>query len=83
MNINVGESQVIINEQINTQNSINRKTNIKELGYNFAKRAMDIIGGVFGVLALVPLTIIIYIANLISKDKGPIFYSQAYYPTVF
>lgn len=76
MNINVGESQVIINEQINIPKSISKKVNIKELGYRFAKRAMDIIAGVIGVITLIPLTIIIYIANLISKDKGPIFYTE-------
>lgn len=76
MNINVGESQVIINEQINIPKSISKKVNIKELGYRFAKRAMDIIVGVIGVITLIPLTIAIYIANIILKDKGPVFYSQ-------
>ncbi len=40
------------------------------------KRMMDIVGGFFGTLLLVPLTIGIYIANLIVNDKGPIFYAQ-------
>lgn len=40
------------------------------------KRAMDIIGGFFGTLLLLPLTVVIYIANLIVKDKGPVFYAQ-------
>ncbi len=40
------------------------------------KRIMDIIGGFLGTLILVPLTFIIYIANLIVNDKGPIFYAQ-------
>lgn len=40
------------------------------------KRFVDIIGGIFGVIALIPLTIGIYIANLIIGDKGPIFYTQ-------
>lgn len=40
------------------------------------KRTIDIIGGVFGILALIPLTLIISIANVISGDKGPIFYTQ-------
>ncbi len=40
------------------------------------KRMMDIVGAFFGTLLLVPLTIGIYIANLIVKDKGPIFYAQ-------
>lgn len=42
----------------------------------FIKRLIDIVGGLVGILALIPLTIGIYIANLICKDKGPIFYSQ-------
>lgn len=42
----------------------------------FAKRLLDILGGLVGVIALVPLTLIIWIANLIFKDKGPIFYTQ-------
>ena len=40
------------------------------------KRMMDIIGGVLGTLILIPLTVTIYIANLIVNDKGPIFYAQ-------
>lgn len=40
------------------------------------KRIIDIVGGICGVIALVPLTIGIYIANLTSGDKGPVFYTQ-------
>ncbi len=40
------------------------------------KRAIDIIGGICGVLGLIPLTIGIWIANKICKDNGPIFYTQ-------
>lgn len=40
------------------------------------KRTIDIIASIFGIIALIPLTIGIYIANLICKDNGPIFYSQ-------
>lgn len=40
------------------------------------KRIIDIIGGLIGTIALIPLTIIIYISNLLSKDKGPLFYCQ-------
>ncbi len=40
------------------------------------KRFMDILGGGIGVLTLVPLTLIIWIANRIAKDNGPIFYTQ-------
>ena len=41
-----------------------------------AKRFIDIIGGIVGTLALIPITIVLYIANFISGDKGPVFFSQ-------
>lgn len=40
------------------------------------KRTIDIIGSLVGIILLIPLTIIVYIANIIEKDKGPIFYTQ-------
>lgn len=76
MNINIDESQVIINKQINIQESISKKVNIKDFGYRFAKRTMDIFAGLIGVITLIPLTVIIYIANFITKNKGPIFYTE-------
>lgn len=40
------------------------------------KRTIDIIGGVTGIITLIPLTLAIYIAKLIKNDKTPIFYLQ-------
>lgn len=40
------------------------------------KRLIDILGGGIGALTLIPLTLIIWIANKIVKDNGPIFYTQ-------
>lgn len=42
----------------------------------FAKRSIDIIVGIFGILLLIPLTFIIWIAKLITRDYGSIFYLQ-------
>lgn len=44
--------------------------------YSFFKRIIDIIGSVIGIVVLVPLTLGVYIARLVTKDKGPIFYTQ-------
>lgn len=41
-----------------------------------AKRGIDIIGGIVGAIILIPLTLIIYIANKVAKDNGPIFFCQ-------
>lgn len=42
----------------------------------FVKRGMDIVGALVGIALLIPITIIIAIANIISGDKGPLFYSH-------
>ena len=41
-----------------------------------AKRALDILGAIVGIIALIPLTIFIWIANFVTGDRGPLFYSQ-------
>lgn len=52
-----------------------RKTVICEME-EIIKRLFDMIAGVLGLILIIPLTIIIYIANLICGDKGKIFYTQ-------
>lgn len=54
---------------------INEKDIEKNL-YKLIKRIVDIIGALIGCVILVPLTIFIWIANLISGDKGPVFFAQ-------
>ena len=65
-----------VNESTPVNTTINRKRLIVKIE-NIIKRMIDIIGGLVGVIALIPLTIIIYIARKILKeDDGPIFYDQ-------
>ena len=52
------------------------QSKIKRKFERIVKRFIDILGGIFGSLALIPLTLIIFLANFISGDRGPIFYSQ-------
>ena len=56
----------------NSLSSENRLKKIKEQ----TKRSMDIVGGVVGVILLVPITIGITIAKIVLNDKGSIFYMQ-------
>lgn len=44
--------------------------------YDILKRLFDIIFGIVGFIVLIPLTIIVFILNLINKENGPIFYKQ-------
>lgn len=40
------------------------------------KRFIDIIGGLVGTIALIPITGVLYIANILVGDKGPVFFTQ-------
>lgn len=44
--------------------------------YKFVKRTVDIIASIFGIILLVPITIIVCILNFFTKNKGPIFFVQ-------
>ena len=52
------------------------KSKIKRKFESIVKRTVDIFGGIVGAIALIPLTLIIWIANFISGDRGPLFFSQ-------
>lgn len=52
------------------------KTEINKKMYKIVKRIIDIIGALLGCLVLLPLTLCVWIANLIAKDNGPVFYVQ-------
>ena len=84
MNINLAHEEVDMDDGI-VANIYALPTVIKETpqirqsegqGYRILKRTTDIIGSLFGIMMLVPMTIGMYIANLIVGDNGPIFYSQ-------
>lgn len=57
------------------QKNIN-KSKIYTFFEKIIKRLMDVMGALIGILLLIPVTIIIAIANRIAKDKGPVFYTQ-------
>ncbi len=44
--------------------------------YKILKRAIDILSAILGLIILCPLIVIVFIANKISKDNGPIFFMQ-------
>lgn len=40
------------------------------------KRGVDFLGGLLGTIILVPVTAVVFIANKVVKDNGPLFYTQ-------
>ena len=78
MNVQANSEEVAnVNDDINIiEKNINiRKINIQI--YLAIKRFIDIIGALIGIIVLVPVTLLIYIASIILKENdGPLFYSQ-------
>lgn len=67
---------------LNGENVDNIKMNIKLKEsnnvniYKISKRAIDILASIVGLIILCPLIVIVFIANKIAKDDGPIFFVQ-------
>ena len=67
----------IIENEIDLENNIDSKLEKKSILYLFTKRIIDILGGLIGLILLIPVTILIKIVRIIIKENdGPIFYSQ-------
>ena len=64
------ETKTLALEVYNPKSKISKKINL------ILKRIVDIIGAIVGIIFLVPITIVIFIANIISGDFGPLFYSH-------
>jgi len=69
VNANIGATKVMEEIDIN-------KGEISKRIYKIFKRFVDIIGALVGCIVLLPLTLGIWIANIIAKDNGPVFYVQ-------
>lgn len=67
---------------LNGENVDNIKMNIKLKEsnnvniYKISKRAIDILASIVGLIILCPLIVIVFIANKLGKDDGPIFFVQ-------
>ena len=74
-NIEINANDVEMLQLIPLEENIYRSKIIIKIE-KIIKRFIDIIGSLFGIIMLIPLTIGIYMANLIVKDNGPVFYYQ-------
>lgn len=61
------------NELIKHDVDVQEKTNIL---YIILKRTVDILVGLIGTILLIPISFIVKIAFIITKDQGPLFFKQ-------
>lgn len=79
MSPNIANDNAVLSENILVTSQIVKGTKrlVQEnKSYICVKRGIDILGSLVGITCLVPITLIVYIANIIAKENGPIFYTQ-------
>ena len=75
-NYNIALDRNVVDDKPQVNATI-RKNKVGIKIENIVKRVIDICGGLIGTIALIPLTIIIYIARIVlHENDGPIFYDQ-------
>ena len=75
-NYNIALDRNVVDDKSQVNATI-RKNKIGIKIENIVKRVIDIGGGLIGTIALIPLTIIIYVARIaMHENDGPIFYDQ-------
>lgn len=52
------------------------KDSVKVKIYHFIKRLFDIVGSSIGIILLVPIVLIVKIANILTGDFGPVIFTQ-------
>lgn len=79
MSLKLEGNNAILSTEIEIETQANKIQNIKnnKIIYKAIKRMVDIIGGIVGIILLIPITGVLYIVNLFSKEnKGPLFFEQ-------
>lgn len=78
MGINVNSNNAVLTQEVELETpEISKVKNKTKILYKLIKRIVDIMGGLVGIILLIPITIVLYIVTLFSKEnKGPLFFEQ-------
>lgn len=79
--MDIGQSNLSVLENniktvdININNKIAERKLRNKISW-IVKRGIDLIAGLVGIVLLLPITLFVVISNVISRENGPIFFSQ-------
>ena len=77
MGMNVNSNNAVLTHEVEIPKAINENKDTAKITYRVIKRIIDIIGGLLGTILLIPITAVLYIVTLFSKEnKGPLFFEQ-------
>ena len=78
--MNISESNAILNQEesidISSNHQVHIQKSVRTVGGKAFRRTVDIIASIVGMLVVIPLTAVIYISNKLSKQSGPVFYTE-------
>ena len=66
---------MINGENVNLNMNIKIEENNIKI-YNILKRTVDVLAALVGIILLCPIMLVVFIANKLQKDNGPIFFMQ-------
>lgn len=76
MNVPVCNEEILKENETSVTNNKERIKKMKYIIYKIMKRTLDISASIIGITLLLPITFMIWIANIIVKDNGPVFFKQ-------
>lgn len=76
MNVQVSNEQILKENETSVTNNEERIKNMRYIAYKIMKRTLDIFASIIGIILLLPITLMIWIANILVKDNGPVFFKQ-------
>lgn len=76
MNVQVSNEEILKENITSVTNSTKRAKSMKYVTYKIIKRTLDILVSIIGIILLIPITTAIWVANIIVKDKGTVFFKQ-------
>lgn len=76
MNVQVSNEEILKENVTSVTNSTKRAKSMKYVAYKIIKRTLDILVSIIGIILLMPITTAIWVANIVVKDKGTVFFKQ-------
>lgn len=76
MNVQISNEEILQENITSVTNKIEKAKRVKDMLYRLIKRTIDIFASIIGIILLLPITIMIWVTNILVRDNGPVFFKQ-------
>ena len=74
MNVQISNEEILQENITSVTNKIEKAKRVKDMLYRLIKRTIDIFASIIGIILLLPITIMIWVTNILVRDNGPVFF---------